>query len=78
MARKQLQLPFENHKCVTTQVGEYNDTWCMHHAAYLLDCLWCGKNFHSSRPHTRYCSCACKQSAYRDRVNKRSAVAGGA
>jgi hypothetical protein len=43
------------------------DTWCTYHAKYLLDCLECGRIFHSDRPHTHYCSTACSQRAYRNR-----------
>lgn len=61
--------PGETAKCQTARIG-LNDVWCVHHAAYLLDCLHCGRNFHTDRPHTKYCSDACKQRAYRQRKNK--------
>jgi hypothetical protein len=64
-------------KCEVAMVGKWHDRWCVTHRAYLLDCLECGKYFHSARPHTKYCSNACRQRAYRKR-SKQQNLAGGA
>jgi hypothetical protein len=48
--------------------GRFQDQWCSTHAAYLVDCLFCGRWFHTARPDTRYCSNACRQAAYRERL----------
>lgn len=47
--------------------------WCQHHGCYLLKCTTCGRTFHAVRPHTKHCSTACSQYAYRQR-NKRDEV----
>lgn len=54
-------------KCTVVRVGKWGDLWCTRHAAYVIDCVECGRIVHTSRPHTRYCSAACKQRAYRRR-----------
>ena len=41
--------------------------FCFTHDEYVLDCLCCGRYFHTRRPHTKYCSTACSQKAYRVR-----------
>ncbi len=68
MARNKVTiLPVEF--CNIAKVGFEHDPWCIQHAAYALDCLVCGTVFHTARPHTRYCSDACSQKAYRSRLN---------
>lgn len=56
-------------KCSVIDVsfGKYIDHWCTHHAAYVMGCLQCGREFHSARPHTKTCSNACRQKMYRER-----------
>ncbi len=56
--------------CQTTNIqrfGGFHDVWCIRHGEYLVDCLLCGRVFHSKRPHTKFCSMACQQRAYRIR-----------
>lgn len=53
--------------CEVVPVGGFDDPWCLTHNAYRLDCLQCGRLFHSARPHTRFCTNACRQRAYRAR-----------
>lgn len=50
----------------------FSERWCVHHAQWVLDCLECGRDFHSDRSHTRYCSNACSQAAYRKRKKEAS------
>ena len=70
MARKEVGR-YRGHtaKCQAVDVNQngFKDAWCTYHAAYLLNCLDCGRIFHSDRPHTKYCSTACSQHAYRQR-----------
>jgi hypothetical protein len=69
------QLPYMGkQKCNVMEVGQLGDLWCLRHLAYVVKCAECGSWFHSTRPHTLYCSGACRQKAYRrrrsmDRVN---------
>lgn len=51
--------------CKIIEVGRERDPYCMTHFMYKLDCLHCGQLFHTSRPHTRYCTNAHRQQAYR-------------
>lgn len=59
-----------NTRCgrpICVNKGEFDDLWCKYHARYVIDCFVCGRMFHSKRPHTKYCSNACSQKAYRER-----------
>lgn len=59
----------KNARChvVQIQMGKWVDNWCTFHMQYVMDCIECGQQFHSVRPHTKYCSTACSQRAYRNR-----------
>lgn len=69
--RKSGYYPRRTSKCHVAHIPSiktgYVESWCTYHAAYLMDCLICGEHFHSARPHTKYCSTACSQKAYRER-----------
>jgi len=66
--RKYSRFDGKTVRCHTVGVGpDRSDPWCTYHGKYLLDCLHCGRLFHTDRPHTRFCSNACKQAAYRIR-----------
>jgi len=54
--------------------GANIDAWCARHAAYVCECVTCGRLFHTARPHTRHCSTACKQYAYRQRAKQNDPV----
>lgn len=56
-----------SRECVTVEIGQYADVYCITHGRYIVECMWCGCEFHSKRPHTRYHSNACRQAAYRAR-----------
>lgn len=43
----------------------YEENYCHTHGKWMLDCLMCGQEFHSDRPHTKWCSCSCSQKNYR-------------
>lgn len=73
MARKHNIYPGQTGRCQVARIGEHEDTWCVYHAAYLLDCLECGRNFHTDRPHTSFCSNKCKQKSYRQRLKVQTA-----
>lgn len=45
----------------------HTDAWCNTHLQWVVQCRQCDRLFHSKRPHTKYCSTACSQRAYRDR-----------
>lgn len=47
----------------------HTDAWCTRHGAWIVQCEVCDRLFHSKRPHTKYCSTACSQKAYRNRMN---------
>lgn len=53
---------------VTIERIGVRDHWCIFHGAYALTCLDCGRDFHAKRPQTKYCSTACSQRAYRERI----------
>lgn len=48
----------------------FGDKYSVHYGKYVLDCLNtdCGREFLSDRPQTRFCSKACKQKSYRERL----------
>lgn len=62
-----LQQQLRGVECHTVRIGSHGDVYCITHSCYKLDCLECGKLFHTARPHTRTCSNACRQRAYRRR-----------
>lgn len=41
--------------------------WCQQHGMWLRECAVCGRDFHTLRKHTKYCSTGCSQYAYRQR-----------
>jgi len=45
----------------------YDENYCLTHHHWLLDCLECGREFHTDRPHTKWCSAKCRQKNYRKR-----------
>lgn len=47
--------------------GANIDAWCARHGEYVVRCERCERLFHTKRPHTKYCSGACSQKAYRER-----------
>jgi len=49
-----------NRNCNIIYFPDTDDHWCVHHGKYVLTCLQCGKDFHSSRPHTLTCSNRCR------------------
>lgn len=42
--------------------------WCDAHLCWIRVCEVCGRDYHTMRAHTKYCSTACSQYAYRQRV----------
>lgn len=72
MARKRVgrYRGFTEHcSIVHVENGPHIDAWCTYHAQYVCECIHCNRLFHSDRPHTKYCSTACQQKAYRVRKN---------
>jgi len=74
MARKRNTYPTRGGQCRTMKApylsrdGKwYEENYCTMHNSYLLDCLYCGREFHTKRPHTKWCSVKCRQAAYRAR-----------
>jgi hypothetical protein len=62
-----------SHKdCHIIPLGKYNDPYCLTHHMYKLTCLHCGCEFHTRRPHTKYCSNAHRQAAYRLRKEQKA------
>lgn len=50
--------------------GDNVERWCVYHGTWYLDCVECGEWFHTVRSHTKYCSTACSQKAFRYRVKR--------
>lgn len=70
MARKKWRNFYPvNESCQIIELvsGQYVDDWCIKHGKYVVSCMQCGEHFHTDRPHTKYCSAACSQKAYRER-----------
>lgn len=72
MARKRSVFVRRGGACHTTMIKYFDrdgQLWeapyCTTHGKYLLSCLQCGHEFHTDRPHTKWCSDACRQKNYR-------------
>lgn len=58
-----------------TGLTPYGFRWCDEHRAWIKDCSVCGRVYHTRRLHTKYCSTACSQYAYRQRIKSTEEVA---